>query len=288
MGTCTVKKIPISRSQCALLPSLAAGMLTLPPDFTATEANVVDPTFWQNLLGVLGNTRITLWPDFFNFENKSEEAVYAQNALSTKNVRPGRYQFMPYISKDLCTHKAIHSHAAGSGQIAIIDVEDNLWLWLSPDDGLYRGLTLQMLNPEKLKLNDGSNPTTTPIYIVLANSNQLDKHGVIIDGGFVSTLIPLSEAKMEQVTAAAMTIVLDLMADCDNTPIQGLLAADFKFTTAAGANVVIATATESSTIPGRYTITTVGAFVTLGSVFLRAPNLLTTELYEADPLVVTF
>lgn len=284
---CNVVKIPISRSNCAVLPSLVKGMITLPANFSATAANIIDPTFWQALLGVVGITRGYLWPDFFNFENKSEAAVYAQNALATKNVRPGRYQFLASISKDLCTHKAIHTHKAGAGQVAFVDVDNNVWLWLSDDDGLYRGLSVQLINPEKLTLNDGTNPTTSPIYIVLSDSNELDKHGYMVQGDFVSTLTPLSVADMTQVGALTSTvIVVDVAADCDGTAISGLLAADFSYKTAAGAPVAFTGVVESATLPGRYTLTAAAGLLTLGTVTLRPPNTLTVKLYEIAPIVV--
>lgn len=284
---CFIKRKNVGRSNCVVNMSLVNKYLIVPADFEATEVQTADLTFWQDLLLAANeDDRGFLFPDVVNIESKIEDTVYVQNPITDIKVRDGKYMWTALHSVDLCTHKNMRTQSGKGRRIIFFDIEGNC-IGTEKSNGKFTGLSLSLLNVEKMRINDGTNPTYSPVYIVLKDNKELDDRGWIVDGAFVNELIPLTDVEITIVGAiTAASFVVDVKAICDGTGITGLVAADFVLVDAAGA-AQTKTATPVSNIPGRYTIAkTVADFVD-GTIDLAAPDALTVVGYEAgDPVAV--
>ena len=267
-------------AKCNDLPSLPACMIETPdnffiaPDDYATEALLLAKL--QDAILDVSSKRIYYWPFFDGYEGNNEDTVYEENALADLKVRNGKYRFRVFFAKGLCLHKAMFTHATKGGRVFLYDVDGRLF-GTRDSQGNLRGFSISLLNPEKLIISDGSVATKSPVYVVLANSNEADKNGYVIDLPELTTLNRLTDVTLAVVgTPTATTIVVSVTASCDGTPISGLVTADFVVTTAAGATQVV-TAAEGD--EGVYTLT--GTDMVSGFVNLVAPASLSIEAYES-------
>lgn len=274
---CNVERKNLGLSKCNKLPALIRGMITTSMNFKMPKADLQDATAWQDALVASGDGRIYLWPPFVGFENASEEAVYEDTPLAMLKVRDGKYAFRFFVSENLCLHKAMYTHN-GKGRVFFIDVEGQI-IGTEDSNGDMRGFTASLINTEKLVLSDGSVSTKTPVFVVLANSKELDKNGGLIDASsFIDTLERVVDVAVEVVgTPSSTEIVVDVEVACDGTPVTGLVTADFRVIDADGDPHAITAATENGT-PGRYTLTGTG-FVD-GTVTLADADELTVLAYE--------
>lgn len=283
MEDCVVVQQNLGVTRCTKLTQLPKGMITTPDDFRFTAAQAVDPTFWQAAL--LADNGVYLWPLFVGFEDKSEEAVYEKNALATIKVRNGRYEFNFFVKQDMCTHRAMHSHRANSGRVILWDLENQLTVTETGADE-FAGMTIQMLDTLKLKISDGSVSTKSPLYLVLADSEEIDAAGVIFDGGASGANIgSLDRLTDVTITLGALTttdVTLSVAVTCDGTPVLGLVAADFVFIKDSDSSAQAKTLVDHG--DGSYTLHSGTAFVD-GSVSLVSPAALTVKAYDGDTLV---
>ncbi len=260
---CIIDKKNLGTGRCQDLPSLIRGIITTPADFKATEADIADQTFWQDAIADSADVRIYLWPLFATVpEDRSSETIYEENPVSYDLVLDGRYRWMAQIAKSLCFHKAAFTHRGKGDRVWIIDGKKNVigtYVGVNDsDEALYSGFTLDLLNPENLKFNDGSVSTKSPLLIALADPNEVNDavYGAFMFAcAFLHLLQPLTDVTIVSGdTQTTSNITVDVAVKCDDTAVSGLVAGDFSVTTTAGASQTITTVTESSTVPGRYVI----------------------------------
>ncbi len=274
-------RVNLGLARCAKLPGMIKGMITTPESFLATAIEAVDPTFWQDALLDVAGTRIYLWPDFVNFTDNSEQPVYETTPLSVLAVRDGRYNFRFEVKENLCLHKAMFTHRAVSGRVFFIDDQNQL-IGTEDDDGNFLGFSVALLHTEKLMFSNGTVSTKSPIVVVLRDSQELDLHGALVDAAFVNTLARLTDVTLTIVGVPTVdSLVVDVKATCDDTPVNGLVLADFVLTKADGT----AQTTPPTTVVevnGRYTVSKVAGTAWVdGFLDLVAAAALTVEGYES-------
>lgn len=289
------EKKNLGKSKTNCLPKLWKCGLLLPKgaylDVADYATSAALKTKIQSMLVAPINSRWYLLPYFSSVEDNSEAAVYEESVLSRLPVRDGQYRYMPMISKSLCTHKALFTHRAiGEGSFMPLDVDNQLFTTEPDEDGKLYGFTLALFWTEKLRISNGTESTKSPIIIDLADNEEIDAHGALIDGTVVNQLERLTDAVITLTAGdafAAAGFMVDVKQECDGVPISGLLLADFLMYIADGITPqVIETAAEDANVPGRYNLIPDSAFVD-GSVTLRAPSLLTVKAYEVQtPLTV--
>lgn len=272
--SCDIRKIPLGVGNCAKMPSLIKSMIITPDTFTATTANLSSKAFWQAAVKAAPGSRAHIWPYFDTFEDISEEAVYEDTPLSYLSVRDGNYRFKFGIAQSLCLHKAMFTHRASTGRAWLVDVNDEV-ICTQGSDGLYRGLSVQLLNTEKMMISDGSVRTKTPIVLALRNNRELDQNGYMFTAEWFTEVVRLKDVTIQIVSQSSSSIVVDVFTTCDNTPVIGLIAADFVLVDTAGASQSF-TLTSSA---GRYTLTATTSFVD-GKLTLAAPASLSIDAYE--------
>jgi len=287
---CTTVKKNLGLQRCIKLPALPRSIITTPDDFFFTTEEMSTPALFKTAMqdAILAGVaeRIYLWPNFVAFEDVSEEAVYEDTVLAVMPVRDGQYRFRFHIRENICVHKAMYTHRSNKGRAFVYDIEGQLTGTEDEATGNFYGLSIVMIHTEKLKISDGSVSTKTPIYVVLADNKELDLYGAIADASFINTVDRINDVAIEVSGAFAATdFDVTVKVECDQTPVTGLVEADFILTNTAGVVQTIETVTE---LNGVYTITApAGNPFEDGFLTLVAPADLTLTGYEVlTPLTV--
>lgn len=274
---CITDQENIGASACKQFPQAIESIIKTPMDFTITAVNAALTAQWQNAVVLPAAQRIHVFPLAHDFENLSEEATRASSNLGKEVlVRLGQYRFRLLFRENLELHKAMYSHLGSAGRVFLRDINKKL-ISTSDDGGVtLKGFLLDQFSPEKIQFGDGSTPSLSPIYISLANNEELDVYGVQMKfNAQTIALKPLIDVVIAVVGVPTGTsFILSVKSVYDNVGIPGLLTADFVETLGGGA----ATATDNG--DGTYTFTGVG--MTTGTVTLRAASLLTVKAYEVS------
>lgn len=97
----------------------------------------------------------------------------------------------------------------------------------------------------------------------------------------------LQSTESEYVSGVSATgAVIDVTVKSTGKGVSGLVAADFQLTLASGSTVAVATAEESSTIPGRYTLTWASQAAGSHAAGLKASASMTTQGYDEQTAAV--
>jgi len=283
MAECTTaSKQNIGKSNGNCLPGLPVSMFTVPDSFELTAEQIATAaalkTALQTAIKASVDARAYKWPRFSNGEDASEATVYSETAFGSRKIRDGNYRFRFMISKSLCLHKAMFSHSANGGRVIVLDKEGNIWLTLK-SNGKYTGLSIDMINVEKIKINFGDVLTETPVYVSLADNKELDESGELVACSIYNELEALTDVDLAVEVVDSDNLRVTVTQKCDGTPVSGLVIGDFTVLTAAGAAQAPDTVTEPSS-DGVYLFTRAANFVT-GSVNLKAASLLTLDAYES-------
>lgn len=284
MDACAPKK-NLGLAKCAKLPNMIKGMITTPETFSVAEADLTDFDFWQDAL-LSEENRIYLWPDFVNFADQSEAAVYENTPLAVMAVRDGRYNYRFEIKENLCLHKAMFTHRAISGRVFFIDV-DNQILGTEDADGNFMGFSVQLLHTEKLMISNGTVSTKSPVIVVLRDNLELDQNGALLDASsFINALVRLTDVTLTIIgNPTANSLVVDVKVTCDDTPVNGLVIGDFVLlkTDGTAQTTPPTTATE---VNGRYTISKVaGTAWADGTLDLVSSETLSVPGFESEGAV---
>lgn len=280
---CVANKKNIFLTKCKVLPQQPMCMIETPDDFFFTPEQLATAsafkTALQDALEANIATRVFLWPKFNKGEDKSTEAIYDSNTLGVVPVNDGRYEFLFHISESMCFHRNAFTHRANNGRAFICDVRNQI-TGTEDSDGNFMGFRLNLLNTEKMKFSDGQVATTSPIYVVLQDNLELDEHGVVLDRSIAyvfNQVKRLTDVDLVVSNVSADNFTVTVTTACDDTPVLGLLAADFIVLDNAG-DAQAHTITDNG--DGTYLFDTGTAFVD-GTVDLRAANLLTVKAYES-------
>lgn len=281
---CNLVKKPLGLGNCPQMPGYFKRKITTTnswfiPAATIAAGNAAVLAFLQ---AAILNKDIYLWPQMFSSEDQSEDTTYQTTPLGKKKVRDGFYEWLVNYSDSLCSHKAMYTHRSNTGRVIFIDT-DNQMSGSTNDAGDFYGLSVQMLNTEKMKPNTGSEVALSPVRITLQDNLEFDRDGALLAVSGLSTLIPLTEAKLTIVSASDTEIVATVVVACDGTPLSGLEVADFVLLDEDGAAQTIATAVESP--DGTYTLT--GTGLVTGTLNLDTPDALSVEAYEGFSVTVT-
>jgi len=301
LEVCLEKEVKnLGKTKCYSMPVLFKRCIEAPKGWFLEPADYASKaalkTKLQALLTNPYATRGYLFPPFANVpEDQSEASIYVDTPYGRTPVRDGQRRFLHAISQNLCVHKALQTHRKiNDGTILYLDVENKLLLQEPNEDGNLYPLDLALLWTEKMKISKGDDSSLSPFVVDLADSRQIDVYGVLIDGTVVNELEPLTDVVIELAAGdafAAAEFYVDVLLECDRTPVTGLADADFVMYAADGVTEQpILSADEDENTPGRYHIM---APISPANVFedgyltLAAPSLLTIKAYEVqEPLLV--
>lgn len=270
-------------SKCIKIPKLIKGIITTPDDFSIPFTDAVSATAWQTALLAAKSNRIYYWPEAKVIENLNEESIYQETPVGSLFVRDGRYRWRISFEGNLQQHKAMFSHKQFRGRIFLIDI-DNKIIGTSEDGIAFRGFSIDLINPEKLAISDGTNATLTPVYLSLTDNLELDENGSQVEtGGFLRTLTRLSTVNLTLSNTSSGGFTVTVLNAFDNEPVLGLVLADFTLQDSTGAAVTINAVVDNQ--DGTYAATT--GVLTAGtySVNLVASSALTVQGFESGAAV---
>ncbi len=280
MAECNLIKKPLGLGNCPSMPGYYKSMFTTKNNFfipaaTIAAGNAAILAFLQDAMVDVPANRIYKWPTFFNNTPESEETIYQTTPLGKRKVRDGFYEWLINFSDSLCSHKAMYTHRATNGRVIFIDT-DNQLNGTFDEAGNFYGLSVMMLNTEKMLPNTGSEVAMSPVRIVLSDNLEFDRDGALLPVSSLNTLDVLTEATLTVVGDPTDTeIVVDVTVACDGTPLMGLGSDDFVFLDANGDDQPV-TAVEGD--DGRYTLT--GSGLESGTLNLENPSDLAVTAYE--------
>lgn len=279
---CSLIKKPLGLGNCPSMPGYYKQMMTTTknwfiPAATIALGNAAILAFVQD--AILAKD-VYLWPQFFNNTPEPEETIYQSTPLGKRKVRDGFYEWLINFSDSLCAHKAMYTHRATNGRIIFIDT-DNQWSGTYDDSENFYGLSVMMLNTEKMTPNTGSEVAMSPVRVTLSDNLEFDRDGALLSVSGLNTLDVLTEAKIVITSADTDEIEATVTVACDGTPLIGLVADDFILLDEDGNEQAFAV---SEPTPGNYLFE--GTFVT-GTLNLVAPDVLSIQAYEGFEVVVT-
>lgn len=290
-NACITEKKSLGVGNCTTLPQMIRSILTTPQNFKFTAAEANDPALLQAAIQAAliasPSNRLHIWPYFDNMEVLSEETTYEDTPLSVQKVRDGNYRFRLSVAQSLCLHKKMYTHNSKTGRVFLFDNENNL-TGMTDSEGNFMGLSIQLLNTEKLMFNDGSVVSKTPIYLALRNNKELDATGAIVTTDFYGNFNLLTDVKITVLSAVDDEIVVSVTIECDGSAVNGLIAADFILLDEDGD---VQTITGASEVDGVYTLT--GTALVTGTINLEAPadlsvvDDLSLQAYATDVTVTT-
>jgi hypothetical protein len=263
--------------------------IIVPATFSiATEATAMTAAAWTAPIKAALTSRIYPFPKFFKFVPSQAEYVYAQSDFGDQSpVRPGYPSGIAhYQNLSPCFRR----------KLAAFNDQDWRVYWVT-EFGFIRGKSTNGTLFEPFKLfynveNDmpavGDEPRMTPIRIFNKDVTEWNEYGAVIKPTAFDArdLAGLLDVTVAVFSSAAALVVVDVQASCSDTPIAGLVVGDFVVYNSALAAQPLTSATESSTIPGRYSLvitTPLGAGTY--TVNLKTPAAMTTLGYESEAAI---
>lgn len=284
---CFLVKKNLGLGNCPTMPKYYKSMFWTPLGFKIPAATIAQGAaaviaFLQASMLAPKAERIYKFPTFFDNTDESQETVYQQTVLGKREVDPGYYEYLINFSDSLCLHKAIRTHKTNTGRLIWLDKSNQL-IGTSPGEtGDFYGQTIQMLNPEKMKGNTGTEVAMSPVRVVLEDNLELDLEGAILSVPGIGALVPLTDVKLTIQSAADDEIVVAATVACDGSAVTGLEPGDFLALDALGDEQTISGVTEGE--DGIYTLT--GTFET-GTLNLAAAADLSIPGFEGTAVTLT-
>jgi hypothetical protein len=272
------------------LPKLFKYMIVVPNNFSLEAADYATAaalkTALQTAIKAAAADRIYLFPAIVKCEDLTQETTYDDSPLDTQDVYDGQYRFKLHHSKNMFTVKDLATHYYKNEYRAImVDLEGKGFL-TELSDGSLSGASIALLKPEKIDISDGSNNTTSPMYLCLADPKDWNERGRLLDfSSVIREIEPLVDVKISLVDGdafAAAGFEVDVKVESDGTPVSGLLLADFILYATDGVTEQVITSTaEDANISGRYNIVAPGGnLFEDGVLALRAASALTVSPFE--------
>lgn len=236
----------------------AVSLIFVTPDFEfATFAEFADESKWTD--GVKAGKVFPLH-DIVEIEDQSEDTQYyeAPNGKRTPR-RLGRYRHMYNYNKGLEVHKALQSFRNADMSLFIVDDAGNV-MGYSPDGIKAKGMTIDMLNPEKMAAAGQDNtPAWTPVTIDMKDAKEWNEKGIYVNPEWDPTTIEaVSLVEIQVITETAALIVLKvgymegLNSDGSENlvGVAGIVEADFEFVTTAPTGPMVDNGDGTYSFPG--------------------------------------
>ena len=277
LQNCTTDQKPVGLSSCKKFPEAIVQLILTPSNFSFTEVQIQDPSAWQAAVKANKSARVVVLPRAISLEVASEEAIRASNPLGTQNVFPGRYAFKLMFQNGFNVHKALQSYRGFEGRVFLVDHNKTI-VGTKLGENKYAGFDIDLIDPEKLKLNDLSNATTSPVFLSLADPSELDESGVLISGSAIlNGLVPLSPAEVTVESATSSAVTVKVVNENDGVAVLGLAAGDFVLLDGNGDAQTISGVTDNE--DGTYVLA--GTGLVTGTVNLVTPANLSVDAFES-------
>lgn len=273
---------------CNLQEGLRKKYFTPKKDFYfANEEDALNRTKW---IEAIQNKDLIPLPSVIAREGADEGAVYEQTPYGSLVVRDGRMEEKILITSNSDLHKRLRT-LKSAGEYSIIYAFDSGAIKMYRPKGTteLRPFSMQFINTEYQRPNDGSVGSKTPIHLSYRNPTEHEDDAVLLVPSWdPEDLEALKDVKLTVVSATSTKIVFTAMRDHINSavsvenPVLGLDKADLTLLTGAGASQTITTLTYDATTK-QYSIN--GTGLVSGTLDLKLPSLMTLKGYESTGAV---
>lgn len=232
----------------------------------------------------------------YNFEQSTPDNEMSTSSIGVKfEIREGKVELSLIYNKSHCFHKSVFTKKAFK-KWNIILFFTGTTVGTKTLDGLnWKGFDCGMFTVGTFKVQQGTDPQMTKVTLQLTPDGTTEwntRMTPILNTDIAAELNTLDgsiEVDIKYVSAPAVgtTVIVDVASQCNGAPKAGLVTAAQWFvggkqTTAK----TVATAVESATIPGRYTLTLSSALIVTDTVQVRLGN--STEQVIEDVLGIMY
>lgn len=212
----------------------------------------------------------------FGFEQNTPDSEMATSSTGIKfEIREGKVEFTIIYNKSHCFHSSVFSKKSFR-KFNIILFFKNHVVGAKTIDGLtFKGFDMGMFSVGTFKVQQGTDPQQTKVMFQLTDvgTSEWNKRMLPISNEEIGTELNALEGVIDtdvtyvSAPVAGTSIVVDVKSKCNGAAKTGLTGSGKWFLEGTqGTPRTITTAAESSTVPGRYTLTLSGATVATDTV----------------------
>lgn len=246
-----------------------------------TESEWVDGITEESILPI---------PDILEYTDNSEDDTYWVSPVNSvaKFIREGKTDNRIMCLFEPGLYRRLRGLNGKKMRLFYADGAGNV-MGTSPDNTVIKGVSLGTLRVEKWIHSTGDNPTFIPIRFVMDSgierNDQVAMFNVTWNINSLNGIQPLSLTVVG--TPSSTSVVVDIEGTDDGVALEGLtLPAQFSFIKASdGSSQTISTVTESTTVPGRYTLA--GTGLVTGSLNIKDVITLAGAYYKGTAVTVT-
>lgn len=202
-----------------------AGYIVCPYNYSIdTVANSILLATWTTAIQANKVTRVYPFPSVFLMEDNSEDAVYQEGSVSTLFVRDGKVNYSMTHKSSRFKHAAMKSHSNRKVSVYLIDQQNRIH-GVSSDGVVFEAINIDTFTVEKLKVNNGTDATTTKTTMIFADSLEFQlKPAFVKPTAFnAKDLEGLCDVYLtESGTPTTSEVIIDAEAWRTNTDILGL------------------------------------------------------------------
>lgn len=224
-----------------------------------------------------------------NFEDKVLETSTGKKVFQFEGVRGWLLKSVLSLTQ----HKLLRQYSFKNWRVFYIDENNNIRGY-SPDGTKVKGYKLGMFRVLKQGSPSANDAAFSTIQLQEAHIEEWDKYGVMVNPTFLaSDLTGVLDIKITagSVTSNSVQVTANYVDDSQLTPagandsvsVSGLVAANVRIMNGSTEVTTGKTVTESSTVPGTYTVaaTTLVAGYTVQIIASSA------NLYKSDPITLS-
>lgn len=262
-------------------------ILTPPDGSIDTETNALLQATWRTGIENDESSRWYPWPKFYRYTPSREDHVYSQGDFNDKiSVREGYGDGIAvYANPPICFQKKLRKFNNQTWKAYW--VTDKGYILGTSSDGVKFEPLSVFVHVEEEMPPTADEVRLMQIRIYNTEAYEWEDNGVVIDprNDAVSTWDPrelegLLDVTVEISTSSATSVVVDVQSYCDDTPVTGLVLADWTLIDSAGNTETINSSTESTTVDGRYTLDVSTLMADTYDLNLLQPSAMTTEGYQ--------
>lgn len=156
------------------------GYIVCPRNYSIdTSVNAALLATWTAAIQDEKSSRIYPFPSVFMMEDNSEDAVFQEGSVSSLFVRDGKINFDMTHESSRYAHAAMKTHSNSKVSVYLIDQQGRIQ-GVSTDGVFFEAINLDTFVVQKLKVNNGTDATTTKTTMIFADSELFQLKPAII------------------------------------------------------------------------------------------------------------
>lgn len=270
-SSCTIQNLlGTGTGDCDLvsLDDIVGGAITTKD----VKFNITTDVFLTKYKEFVRRKKIFPMTSIYNFEQNTPANEVATSSIGIKfELREGKVEMSLIFNKSHCYHSSLFSKKAFKKWNLILFFKNHVNGTLTTDGTHWKGFDMGMFTVDTFKIQQAGDPQMTKVtfqFTELGTKEWNTRMTPIANEEIQEELNSFDgviETKMKYVSAPTTsdTIVIDVTSACNGTPREGLAgsSAGWVLGGVQPTAKTISTVSESTTIPGRYTLTLSAALV---------------------------